>query len=165
MNHKSNEGVLYIEDGDSNKKTTLSAGIFSISDSDKSTVLFADILSIQDNDQYMSLPADSSVPKCSTEYPGFAPHPPTKIRWAATQLQATYGDKCLHDDGIQIHLVASDHETVTIYIHYLGNQVDRETLNGRVEGIREVIESFKDSTKWDWIRIKEQFKRLWPLES
>jgi hypothetical protein len=91
-----------------------------------------------------------------TIQPGMALYTPTRIEWLTLNANAELRKDVTIDSRFYMAFVASDHETITIFVRYHPSE-DRETINYAVRNAKEIISAMAKSRNWDkWLKISEK---------
>ena len=91
--------------------------------------------------------------------PGLEPYIPTQLEWFVLNLNASNAYRNIGYDGFALSYSAVDPDTIVLVVGYIPN-VDRAKMNVSVEWARRVIEEQKKEYKWNWVQIKEEYKRV-----
>lgn len=89
--------------------------------------------------------------------PGDAPFTPTKLQWAALELQASYGVTTISNDGpAMVNFIAQpDGETIICLIQYMPDTPAAAVKITR-DSERRVFDGYVVSTGWTWLHLKFQ---------
>lgn len=107
-------------------------------------------------------PVRAEQPSRAGDRPGDAAYKPTKLEWAALELQATYGNpNWTRDTPVVINFVpGADGKTIICLFQYTANvteamlKMDRDTEQS-------VFEKYLKTRGWAWLRleVREQLAR------
>lgn len=83
--------------------------------------------------------------------PGDEPYTPTKLEWAAVELQAAYG---INEPPIMVYYTDSgDGKTITCLVSYAPD-VKAATLKLVEDGVKRHFTSYSTARRWTWLRLK-----------
>ena len=92
--------------------------------------------------------------------PGDAIYAPTKLEWAALELQATYGQQWTTEDPVIINfLPLTDGHTVLCLVQYTPD-ASAETVKTARDSDQLIFQKFADNRGWSWLRLQIQEKIL-----
>lgn len=100
--------------------------------------------------------------------PGIQPHTPTRLQWAALELQALYGNNTMtHESPLRITFVASaDGYTVKCLMQYT-NDYPAAALKTERDSVETAFKTYAESLGWSWLRLaisEHPMQATWPGE-
>jgi hypothetical protein len=103
---------------------------------------------------------DRTTKKFQTERPGDAQYVPTKLEWAAVELQAGYGSEWTSDYHVASAFTAlDDGKTVLCLLQYTPDvTADAVKTQKRVTEI--IFEKYAQRHGWPWLRLQFQERTL-----
>jgi len=103
------------------------------------------------------LSAQKTVKTTTDIQPGDVAYSPTKLEWAALELQANYGITTYSSDSpVMIGFVAQpDGRTVLCIIQYTPD-VPAEVVKINRDSSQRAFDKYVESRNWDWLRFKFQ---------
>ena len=92
--------------------------------------------------------------------PGDAIYTPTKLEWAALELQASYGQQWTSEDPLIInYLPLPDGKTVLCLLQYTSEVPAALVKSGR-DSAQKVFDLYTGNRGWPWLRLEFQEKVL-----
>lgn len=97
---------------------------------------------------------------------GDAPYIPTKLEWAALELQASNGSTIMtRETPLQIAFwAASDGSTIRCALVYSADY-EAAALKIHKDGIERAFQRYRDTRGWKWLKLQfheEALKQSWP---
>ena len=90
--------------------------------------------------------------------PGDAPYVPTKLEWAALELETDYGVRYSPGHHVSVHFIATaDGRTIECMIQYAPT-VSAVEIKFERDSARMQIDEYAKSHHWEWLRL--QFKEI-----
>lgn len=105
------------------------------------------------------------VPLCvalgQTTAPGHEPYTPTRLEWAAMELQTLYGERTPYPARpiVVTFLPRNDGITVLCLIQYTSNYPE-EALAFLKQGITRSFELYRSGRGWAWLRLQIQERAM-----
>jgi hypothetical protein len=98
-----------------------------------------------------------SVGASVADRPGDAKYTPTKLEWAALELQATYGNtNWTRDNPIAItFLPKADGKTILCLFQY-APEVTAQSLKSNRDTEKLIFDKYVASRNWSWLRLEMQ---------
>jgi hypothetical protein len=93
-----------------------------------------------------------------TKRPGNEVYSPTKLEWAALELQAMHGTSVMDPQGIYF-IAKGDGETVVCILTY-DSDFKAFQLKSLRDSIQKGFEKYRQSRQWPWLRLEFQEKPL-----
>jgi len=98
--------------------------------------------------------------KAATDRPGDATYTPTKLEWAALELQADYGNNWTKESPVAVAFgPLNDGKTVLCLLQYTPD-VAAETVKTERDTKRILFEKYVHNRGWSWLRLQFQEKVL-----
>jgi len=92
--------------------------------------------------------------------PGDAPYTPTKLEWAAVELQASYGTTWTREDPVaKAYVAASDGTTIRCILQYTPN-VSAEDVKTTRDVTQIIFDKYATNRGWPWLRLRFEEKVL-----
>lgn len=101
------------------------------------------------------------IAQTNSNSPGLEPYIPTKLEWLALTLNAYSEAKNMNEYNFVIYYLTEGDNTILIHVQYYVNNVHREMMNVNVEIARNRILREAQARGWDWVKIKEDYKKLY----
>ncbi len=90
--------------------------------------------------------------------PGDTPYTPTKLEWAALDLQASYGTAWSREDPVaKAYVAANDGKTVRCILQYLPS-IPAQDVKAAREVAQVLFDRYAAGRGWNWLRI--QFEEM-----
>lgn len=98
--------------------------------------------------------------------PGLSAYSPTKLEWAALELQALHGRSLMtHESPLMVTFVPqADGVTVLCYLQYTSD-FQAAALKLQRDALEKAFDLYRQSHKWQWLRLRFQERTLsepWP---
>jgi hypothetical protein len=99
----------------------------------------------------------------TADRPGDAPYAPTKLEWAALELQASYGSTTWTSESPVIinYIALSDGATVDCVLQYTPD-VSAEVVKTNRDVAQVVFNKYAASRGWSWLRLRFEERILRP---
>jgi hypothetical protein len=110
------------------------------------------------------LRAQGAKDKTTTaDRPGDAPYTPTKLEWAALELQASYGSTTWTSESpVMINYIAlGDGATVDCVLQYTPD-VPAAVVKTNRDAAQVVFDKYVTSRSWSWLRLRFEERILHP---
>lgn len=93
--------------------------------------------------------------------PGMEPYTPTKVEWAALDMQASYGNpNWTNDDPVMINYIdAGDGATIVCVLHYTPD-VTAQVVKLNRDTAQKVFDKYVEGRGWTWLRLRFDEKVL-----
>ena len=105
---------------------------------------------------FAALVVTQALAQGTTSMPGLQPYTPVRIEWLALVCQTELRQSRTVDSPFSLDIIASDHETILIYVSYSPN-VNREEMNKWIDTARKVVMMTAEGYGWDkWVKIRER---------
>ena len=89
------------------------------------------------------------------QFPGRMPYTPTKLEWAALELQSNYGQTTMtHESPIMTNFTAKEDGRTVLCILQYTSDVTAAVLKINRDALTSVFESYRRSRGWNWMRLE-----------
>jgi hypothetical protein len=100
--------------------------------------------------------------------PGIQPHTPTRLQWAALELQALYGNNTMtHESPLRITFVSTaDGYTVKCLMQYTPDY-PAAALKIERDSVEAAFKKYVETLGWPWLRLaisEHPMEKTWPGE-
>ena len=92
----------------------------------------------------------------ATDRPGDAKYPPTKLEWAALELQIYYGQNWTNENRMTISFLPGDDGKTVVCLLRFTPDVSAETVKRQRDIEQQRLESQAHNRGWPWLRLQFQ---------